>query len=116
MLGTIQRVGAAMIFSAMAISPLQATDALVQTPAGACWQAHAFCNEAAFGDETWRSACYADLTGCLRDTRPARCLPEATPYCEAFKAECQGFIEEGSPTTAAQCAADHDSCLMSFGC
>ena len=116
MLGTIRLILTAASFTTVLANPLSSATALDRTPAGSCWQAYILCNEPAFGDETWRSACYADLTGCLRDVRPARCAPEAKAECASFKADCDAVLEEDNPSGPRQCEADHNACLLSFGC
>ncbi|WP_137391244.1 hypothetical protein [Rhodoligotrophos defluvii] len=92
-----------------------ASEDLENTPSGQCWHEHTLCNEAAFGEEAWRGACYADLTSCLKTVRPARCMPGAARFCADFLARCQD-VGAGSPSMQEQCQADHDACLLSFGC
>jgi hypothetical protein len=116
MMGTLRFLLAAGSFTVVLMNPLVPAQALDETPAGQCWRAYVLCNEPAFGDETWRSACYADLTGCLRKARPPRCEPRAHDHCAVFKAECAEMVEEGDPAGIRQCESDHDACLLSFGC
>jgi len=107
-------IGAAMLAIGI-IATAAAQEDLDETPAGQCWQSYTLCIEAAFQEEAWRSACYADLTACLNEARPARCHPSAQAYCADFLNRCRE-VGSGTPDIQSQCRADHDACLMSFGC
>ncbi|MGF7162318.1 hypothetical protein FHS85_003972 [Rhodoligotrophos appendicifer] len=88
---------------------------LEDSPQGQCWSAFTQCTEAAFGEEAWRSACYADLTICLRPLQPGQCQPASANLCDEFVSRCNEVMGN-DPQPRAQCKADHDACRLSFGC
>jgi hypothetical protein len=81
-----------------------------------CWLSYANCTGASFGDEIWRSICYADYSGCLA-TAPLPACPEdgIALACAKFLTDCRE-LSGGDQKLLDQCAADVDACRFAHGC
>lgn len=85
-------------------------------PPQECWVVYSECAAAAFGDEGWRSGCYADFTVCLAKQDTGQCTAEELPAaCTQYRAECEEF-SEGNEEAKAQCVVDLDVCKLAHGC
>ena len=81
-----------------------------------CWDNYSECAAAAFGDEGWRSGCYADFTSCLGRQDVGQCPTQETPAtCTDYLAQCNEFAT-GSEDAKIQCGADVDVCKYAHGC
>jgi hypothetical protein len=83
---------------------------------GECWSNYSECASAAFGDEGWRSSCYADFSRCVGKQELAQCDLEKLPQaCSDYASECMEIAADDA-VTGKQCKADLDVCYYALGC
>ena len=91
-------------------------DKVQQQAPGLCWETYAECTSAAFGDEGWRSGCYADFSMCLGTQGTDACTSSPLPaVCTEYDKLCTEFAEDNA-VTLEQCKADVDVCAFAHGC
>jgi hypothetical protein len=81
-----------------------------------CWWVYASCATESFGDQNWRSICYADFSTCLGQTKLPTCPPGGeVSDCSVYVEECRELADNDA-TLMQQCDEDHDACLLAHGC
>lgn len=82
----------------------------------ACWWSYASCATVSYGDENWRSICYARFSNCTAQTGLPEC-PAAgqVPDCSTFLKDCRE-LADGDAVSTQQCDEDNDACLLAHGC
>jgi hypothetical protein len=84
-------------------------------PTNRCWTEYSTCIEGTFGDDSWRSACYADMTTCVKQAPPESCDEAASTGCANFEKRC--LTQAGAVRAyKKQCAEDLDTCRLALGC
>ena len=81
-----------------------------------CWWTYASCATESYGDQSWRSICYADFAQCLKTTSTPNCpAGGAVEECSAFLKDCKD-LADGDAELNQQCMEDVDACLLAHGC
>ena len=82
----------------------------------ACWWSYASCATVSYGDQSWRSICYADFARCLTTTTTPNCPAGGeVEECSAYLKDCKD-IADGDGELDRQCMQDMDACLLAHGC
>jgi hypothetical protein len=91
-------------------------DAQERNDAVSCWWVYASCATESFGDQNWRSICYADFSMCLGQAKLPTCPAGGeVSDCSAYIEECRE-LADNDVTLIQQCNEDHDACLLAHGC
>ncbi len=81
-----------------------------------CWWSYASCATESYGDQNWRSICYADFARCLSTKTIPNCPASGqVKDCLAFLKDCKE-LADGDAELDQQCIADADACLLAHGC
>jgi hypothetical protein len=82
----------------------------------ACWWNYASCATESYGDQNWRSICYADFSRCLSTRTIPNCPAGGeVEECSAVFRDCTE-LADGDAELNQQCAEDMDACLFAHGC
>jgi hypothetical protein len=81
-----------------------------------CWWVYASCATESFGDQNWRSICYADFSMGLGQAKLPTCpAGGGVSDCSAYLEECKELADNDA-TLIQQCDEDLDACLLAHGC
>ena len=81
-----------------------------------CWWSYASCATESYGDQNWRSVCYADFSRCLTTKTMPKCPAGGeVEECSAVFKDCTE-LADGDAELNQHCAEDMDACLFAHGC
>ena len=81
-----------------------------------CWWNYASCATESYGDQNWRSVCYADFSNCLRQKQLPECPAGGkVSDCSTYLKNCREPAD-ADVALMQQCDEDTDACLHAHGC